>query len=143
MVIVGLVSDAGLAGGNQTNPFNFQNFGMSCIKMKLNGTSVPRGGYSPNFANEQYLKTYKTLFQEFECDINDYASVLPRPNESTDTCYNRLKSLTVQFDLAHTVHDSRLLRDLRVLNCFCRGSKREYQGDCVLSNDGQARDLSM
>ena len=56
LVIVGLVSDADLAGGYKRNSFNFQNFGVNRIEMKRNGTSVPRGGYTPNFANGQYLR---------------------------------------------------------------------------------------
>ena len=71
LVIVGLVSDADLAGSYQRNPFNFQNFGVSRIELKRNGTSVPRGGYTPNFANGQYLKAYMTFLQELECDTGD------------------------------------------------------------------------
>ena len=65
------MSDADLASGYQRNPFNFQNFGVKRIEMKRNGTSVARGGYTPNFANEQYLKAYSTLLQELECDTCD------------------------------------------------------------------------
>ena len=69
--IVGLVSNADLAGGYQRNSFNFQNFGVNRIEMKRNETSVPRGGYTPNFANGQYFKAYSTLLQELECDTGD------------------------------------------------------------------------
>ena len=41
LVIVGLVSDADLAGGDQRNRFNFQNFGVNRIELKRNGTSRP------------------------------------------------------------------------------------------------------
>ena len=71
LVIVGLVSDADLAGGYQRNSFNFQNYGVNRIEMKRNGTSVSREGYTPNFANGQYLKAYSTLLQELECDTGD------------------------------------------------------------------------
>ena len=64
------MSDADLAGGDQRNPFNFQNFGVNSIEMKRNGTSVPREGYTPNFANGQYLKAY-TFLQELECDTGN------------------------------------------------------------------------
>ena len=56
LVIVGLVSDADLAGGYQRNPFNFQNFGVNRIELKRNITSRPSEGYTPNFANGQYIK---------------------------------------------------------------------------------------
>ena len=68
---IGLASDADLAAGSQRNPFNFKYLGVNRIEMKLNGTSVPRGGYTPNFANGQYLKAYSTFLQELECDTGD------------------------------------------------------------------------
>ena len=48
--------------------------------MKSNGTSVPLGGYTPNFANGQYLKAYTTFLQELECDIGD-RSISLTPSE--------------------------------------------------------------
>ena len=80
LVIVGLVRDADLAGGYQRNSFNFRNFGVNRIEMKHNCTSVPRGGYTPNFANGQYLKAYSTLLQELECDTGD-KSISLTPSE--------------------------------------------------------------
>ena len=61
LVIIGLVSEADLAGGYQRNLFNLQHFCVNRIEMKRNGTSVPCGGYTPNFANGQYLKAYSAL----------------------------------------------------------------------------------
>ena len=48
--------------------------------MKRNGTSVPRGGFTPNFANTQYLTAYSTLLQELECDIEE-KSISLTPSE--------------------------------------------------------------
>ena len=63
LVIVGLVSDAYLAGGYQGNQFNFQNFGVNRIELKRNGTSRPSEGYTPNLANGQFIKAYMTFLQ--------------------------------------------------------------------------------
>ena len=71
LVVVGLVSDADLAGGYQRNPFNFRNFGVNRIELKRNGTSRPSEGYTPNFAIGQYIKSYSTFFQKLECDTGD------------------------------------------------------------------------
>ena len=71
LVILGLVSDADIAGGYQSNSFNFQNYGVNRIELKRNGTSLPRGNYTPNFEYGQYLKVYSTLLQELECDTGD------------------------------------------------------------------------
>ena len=71
LVIVGLVSDADLAGGDQRNPFNFQNFGVNRIELNRNCTSRPSEGYTPSFANGQYIKAYMTFLKELECDTGD------------------------------------------------------------------------
>ena len=39
LVVVGLVSDADLAGGYHRNPFYFRNFGVNRIEFMRNGTS--------------------------------------------------------------------------------------------------------
>ena len=80
LVIVGMVSDADLAGGYQRNPFNFQNFGVNRIELKRNGTSRPSEGYSSNFANGQYKKAYMTFLEELECNTGD-KSVSLTPSE--------------------------------------------------------------
>ena len=41
---------------------------MNRIELKRKGTLVPRKGYTPNFANGQYLKVYMTFLQELECN---------------------------------------------------------------------------
>ena len=61
LVIVGLVSDADLAGGYQRNPFNFRNVGLNRIELKRNGTSKPSEGYTPNFETGQYI-TASSMF---------------------------------------------------------------------------------
>ena len=71
LVVVGLVSDADLAGGYQRNPFNFKNFNVNRIKLNRNGTSRQSEGYTPNFVTGQYIKAYSTFLQELECDTGD------------------------------------------------------------------------
>ena len=71
LVVVGMVSDADLAGGYQRNPFNFRNFGVNRIELKRNGTSRPSAGYTPNFATGQYIKANSTFLQVLECDTGD------------------------------------------------------------------------
>ena len=41
--------------------------------MNRSGTSMPREGYTQNFANGQYLKAYMTFLQEFKYDTGDYS----------------------------------------------------------------------
>ena len=80
LVVVGLVSDADLAGGYQRNVFNFRNFGVYRIELKRNGTSRPSKGYTPNFATGQYIMAYSTFLQELECDTGN-KSVSLTPSE--------------------------------------------------------------
>ena len=61
LIVVGLLDDADFAGGNQRNPFNFQNFGVNRLELHRNGTPVPRSSYTPIFANGQYIKDYETM----------------------------------------------------------------------------------
>ena len=68
LVVVGLVSDADLAGGYQRNSLNYQNFCVNRIELKRNGTPRPTEGYTPNFVNGQYIKAYSTFLQELESD---------------------------------------------------------------------------
>ena len=51
--------------------------------MKRNGTSMPRGGYTPNYANKQYFTAFSTLFQELEYDTVD-KSINLTPSEWTN-----------------------------------------------------------
>ena len=85
LVIVGLVSDANLAGAYQKNLFNFKNFGVNRIEMKHNVKSMLRRGYTFNFANGQYLKDYSTFHQELEFDTGD-KSITLTPSEWANGC---------------------------------------------------------
>ena len=80
LAIVGLVSNADLAGGYQRNPFNFKNLGVNRIEQKRNDTSRPSEDYTPNFANRKYIKAYMTFLQDLECDNGD-ESVSLTPSE--------------------------------------------------------------
>ena len=71
LVIVNFVSDADFAVNYQRNLFNFENLGVNRIELKRNGTSKPSEGYTPNFANRQYIKANMTFLQELECNTND------------------------------------------------------------------------
>ena len=70
-VVVGLVSDADLAGGYQKHHFNYQNFGVNRIELKRKNTPRPTQGYTLNFANGQYIKAYLKFPHKLECDTGD------------------------------------------------------------------------
>ena len=117
LVVVGLVSDADLAGGYQRNPFNFQNFCVNCIELKRNNTSRPSEVYTPNVATGQYIEAYLTFLQELECDTGNKSVSLTSSEWLTDTRYTRPKSLTVVLDQERTIYDSSLQLDRRAWRC--------------------------
>ena len=85
LVVVGLVSDADFANGYNRIRFNFRNFGVNRIELKRNGKPRPTEGYTPNFANGQYIKAYSTFVQELECDTGD-KSVSLTPSDWANKC---------------------------------------------------------
>lgn len=58
LVVMGFVADDAHAGSYTRNPFNFQNFRLKRIELLRNGTKVPRYGYTPAFATNNYNKDY-------------------------------------------------------------------------------------
>ena len=53
---MGMITDDEFASGcHAASPFNFQHFSVSRMEMKKNGTTYPRGGYTPNWADGHYI----------------------------------------------------------------------------------------
>ena len=78
LVIIGLVRDEDYAGHYNKNPYNFQNFGLDHVTLKRNGMAVPRSGYTPKFAEKDYIKDYVTMLEELGRDQgNDTVALTP------------------------------------------------------------------
>jgi hypothetical protein len=73
LVVIGLVEDDNYSGTFKTNPFAFKENGVNRIELMRNGTKVPRFGYTPNFADKQYIKDYRTFLNELNFDDGDRA----------------------------------------------------------------------
>jgi len=76
LVVIGLLDDLDFAGGYQRNPFNFQHFGVNRMELRRNGMPVPRFGYTPNYANGQYIKDYMTMQSQLGFGKNDKCVVI-------------------------------------------------------------------
>jgi len=63
IVISVFVSDASMAGGYQQNPFEFNHFNLNHLCLYVNGEQVPSKPFQPNFANNLYLREYKSLYE--------------------------------------------------------------------------------
>ena len=58
LVVMKMVTDDKFASGyHAVSLLNFQYFNVSRVKMKKNGTTYPRGGYTPHGADKHYIFT--------------------------------------------------------------------------------------
>ena len=112
LVVVDLVSEGDFAGCYLRNPFNYQNFGVNRIELKRNGTPRPTEGYTPNFANGQFIMAYSTFLQALECDTGDKSVSLTSSVLANGYTLYAFKLPTVLLDQARTVHDPSLPLDL-------------------------------
>ena len=62
-VIIGLVDSATFNGSITTNPFNFEHFSLSSIKLRVNGEPIPYEEISCDYTNNLYSDAYFSLFQ--------------------------------------------------------------------------------
>jgi hypothetical protein len=71
-IVVGLVNTVSFDGTLTTNPFNFQNYGITSIKLKRGSNSIPYAeGLRMDFASKNYTQAYNTLFQGINEMPND------------------------------------------------------------------------
>ena len=68
-IVLGMVSDQAATGSYTANPFNFQNFGLNYLALKVNSELVPRIPLEPNFAGNDYLREYLTVLEGMGYDI--------------------------------------------------------------------------
>lgn len=88
-VVVGFVKTSDYDGDIKTNPFNFQNFGIKQLTLKVSSRAMPySSGLSLDFEKNQYLQGYSTLFS----DIDE------KPNHILPTDYKNVYTLFA-FDL--------------------------------------------
>ena len=61
-IFVGMVDNDSFSGVYKKNPFNFQHYNISKIGCFVNGESLPTQPLKLNFAGNQYLEGYRSLF---------------------------------------------------------------------------------
>ena len=62
-IVVGLVSNKAFNGAVSENPFNFRNWGLNYFALYVDGEQVPNKPLTPDFDNDQFLRSYMTLFE--------------------------------------------------------------------------------
>ena len=71
-VVCGFLETKAYTGNLKKNPFNFINFGMSKIKLKVASVPVPYAdGLSLDFKNDQYVQAYDALYKNVRVTGND------------------------------------------------------------------------
>ena len=81
VILVMLAADH-VMGTNGSNPFNFQNFNVNYLAMRVNGELVPRNAYQPNFGDAQnYIRDYLQVLGAIDLDGDSSNSLCLSPNE--------------------------------------------------------------
>ena len=68
-VILVMLSGDHVMGTTGSNPFNFQNFNINYLAMRVNGELVPRQAYQPNFGEaHDYIRDYLQVLAAIDLD---------------------------------------------------------------------------
>ena len=84
-IICAMVRDTHMHGEYSTNPFFFQNFGLSYLSMKMNGMDIPRIPYQPNFATGDYIREYFLFLEGLGLDLGT-KSINVTPSDWARNC---------------------------------------------------------
>ena len=62
-IVVGLVSNQAFNGSVAHNPFEFKNYDVNYFALYIDGDQFPNKPLKPNFSEDQFLRSYMTLFE--------------------------------------------------------------------------------
>ena len=62
-LVVGLVSNRAFNGDVSVSPFQFQDYNLNYLALHLDGEQYPSKPLTPNYAGDQFLRAYMTLFE--------------------------------------------------------------------------------
>jgi hypothetical protein len=63
LIVLGFVENAAFNGDNTKNPFQFQNQQVKKLEISINGEMIETRPLEPNFTEDQYLRSYLTLYK--------------------------------------------------------------------------------
>ena len=61
--MLGLVDNTSFNGCMTRNPYEFKHYNVNFLSLYVDGVQVPSKPLTPSFADEQYLRSYITLFE--------------------------------------------------------------------------------
>ena len=62
-VIVGLVKNSSFNGSIKMNPYNFETFNLNFLALFAGGQQFPAKPLTPNFTENQYMRSFMTMFE--------------------------------------------------------------------------------
>ena len=81
IIMVMLLSEH-VSGTIGSNPFNFQNFNVNYLALRVNGELIPRQAYQPNFGpTEDYIREYLQVLSALDLDGECSSSLCLTPNQ--------------------------------------------------------------
>jgi hypothetical protein len=63
LIVLGFVENAAFNGDNTKNPVHFQNQQVKKLEISINGEMIETRPLKPNFIDDQYLRSYLTLYK--------------------------------------------------------------------------------
>ena len=107
-VICAFLKTTAYDGDILENPFNFQNFGITSLILKLNSQSVPHSGLKMNFEEDRYLDAYRSIakiskdldisYQEYKNGFTFFCFDL-NPDISSSEHYSLLKDGSLDLEI--------------------------------------------
>ena len=70
-IVVGFLAQAATAGTYDNNPFNFQNFGLTDLRLSLNGQSIPADGLTMDYSVGDYHRAYLNTLAALEINTGN------------------------------------------------------------------------
>ena len=62
-IVIGFVNNAAFNGSFKINPFNFQHYHLDYLSLNTGSQNFPSQALKPDFENEDYMRSYMTLFE--------------------------------------------------------------------------------
>ena len=106
LIVLGFVDNAAFNGDDTRNPFHFQNQKVKKLEISINGEMMETRPLEPNFTNDQYLRSYLSLYKGLGKLGQDWApdiTLEEYKNGYTLWCVDFTKDQEAQTDKFHLI----------------------------------------
>ena len=82
-ILLAMVNDGNMSGQWQSNPFNFEHFGLSSLALRVNGEQIPRVAYQPDFGDDahDYKREFCSLLSALDLDRDTSRTLSITPDQ--------------------------------------------------------------